>query len=658
MKELFFLLLLLLPIIPSFGWAATYTVCSSGCNYTTIQSCADIVAHGDTCSVGAGSYNERVTISASGTVNGTGCTDWITFSGSSRTANVNSGFLITGSCVAIDSFTIDPWTGQDYTCDNVSVQCRNAIAFTGSNNKANNNYVHGWRGEGAISGTRGISWASRPSNNIISNNYLYQCQQAIGVWGDNWSVTGNEINRLYAWTSGDDCDYMRAWGIGLTVSNNFFHGTILSEVGGAHVDCLQTWAGGGAYLSNLTYNQNWCSENHELISQYSASNANYAITNNVFANGLIAEGTTRGGGLDLEGVVNVTITGNTFYNTGAAGWCDYQSTNCLARNNLVVFNLPNPATLYAWQTGGSGSSEDHNLAYQLGGGTLNVTWSLSPNPPNATDITDQDPLFVNTSSILGADGIPFTADDGLRLQAGSPARGAGYGGVDIGAYEYGPGGGDTTPPTVTAFTIPATSNSLTVPITTFTATDNVAVTGYLINESASTPSVNDLNWRTTQTWTSTGYTVPGITGGVKTLYAWAKDAAGNISTSLNASVTITDIAAPTVTLFDLPLTYANLTVPINYFNCSDNFGVSAYCVTLVNISGGCSTQNAVVPWQASAPARVTFPYVGIETAFAWCKDAAGNVSNSAQDTVDITLPPTQVAPYPVKGGGIYGGGIR
>ena len=46
---------------------------------------------------------------------------------------------------------------------------------------------------------------------------------------------------------------------------------------------------------------------------------------------------------------------------------------------------------------------------------------------------------------------------------------------------------DTTPPTVTAFAIPATATSLTVLITTFTATDLVGVTGYLLTETATAP---------------------------------------------------------------------------------------------------------------------------------------------------------------------------
>ncbi|MDA8127042.1 MAG: hypothetical protein M0009_17875, partial [Deltaproteobacteria bacterium] len=54
---------------------------------------------------------------------------------------------------------------------------------------------------------------------------------------------------------------------------------------------------------------------------------------------------------------------------------------------------------------------------------------------------------------------------------------------------------DATAPTVTAFVIPATAASLTVPITTFTATDNVGVTGYLATETAQAPLAGAAGWR-------------------------------------------------------------------------------------------------------------------------------------------------------------------
>ncbi|MHB9019408.1 MAG: fibronectin type III domain-containing protein [Minisyncoccota bacterium] len=95
-------------------------------------------------------------------------------------------------------------------------------------------------------------------------------------------------------------------------------------------------------------------------------------------------------------------------------------------------------------------------------------------------------------------------------------------------------GADAIAPTVTAFSIPSTSTSLTVSITTFTATDNVGVTGYLVNESPSSPSISDSGWTTS---------IPAnyifSSEGSKTLYAWAKDAAGNVSISLNDAVVIT-----------------------------------------------------------------------------------------------------------------------
>jgi hypothetical protein len=104
--------------------------------------------------------------------------------------------------------------------------------------------------------------------------------------------------------------------------------------------------------------------------------------------------------------------------------------------------------------------------------------------------------------------------------------------------------GDTTPPTVTAFTLPATAGTLTVQITTFTATDDVGVIGYLVTESATAPPAGASSWTATA---PTSYTF--ASAGSKTLYAWAKDAAGNVSASQSAAVTITltDTTPPTVT---------------------------------------------------------------------------------------------------------------
>jgi hypothetical protein len=206
---------------------------------------------------------------------------------------------------------------------------------------------------------------------------------------------------------------------------------------------------------------------------------------------------------------------------------------------------------------------------------------------------------------------------------------------------------DTAPPTVTSFSIPSSSSSLMVPITSFSATDNVAVTGYMVTESSSKPNASDSGWSNSvpQNYTFT-------TGGLKALYAFAKDAAGNVSDGLSAMVTITlppvsDKTPPTVTDFSLPGTADSLSIPINKFTATDNIGVTGYKLT-----ESATTPNASASgWSSSAPSTYAFASGGTKTIYAWAMDAAGNISSSLSATVTITLP----TPPPAEGMGIWVG---
>src|SRR5271157_5579417 len=206
--------------------------------------------------------------------------------------------------------------------------------------------------------------------------------------------------------------------------------------------------------------------------------------------------------------------------------------------------------------------------------------------------------------------------------------------VGFGEYTlaYLPSSTDTTAPTVTSFIIPSTATSLTISVTSFTATDNVGVAGYMLTESATAPSSSATGWSATA---PTTYTF--TSAGTKTLYAWAKDAAGNVSTSLNRTVTITlagDTTPPTVTGFVIPSTATSLTVNITTFTATDNVGVTGYMLTETSATPSASASG----WRATAPATYTFTSAGTKTLYAWAKDAAGNVSTSLSDTVIITLP--------------------
>jgi len=187
---------------------------------------------------------------------------------------------------------------------------------------------------------------------------------------------------------------------------------------------------------------------------------------------------------------------------------------------------------------------------------------------------------------------------------------------------------DVTKPVVT-FTIPsATSTSLNVPVT-FTATDNKAVTGYLITETNVTPTSG---WLTTP---PTSYTfVSGTANGLKTLYAWAKDAASNVSTPVSKTVTINvaDTTKPVISSFSIPSTSTTLSVTINSFTATDNIGVTGYKLTETNVA-------PTSGWLTTPPSSYTFSTEGTNKyLYAWAKDASGNISLPSSDTVSITLP--------------------
>lgn len=100
---------------------------------------------------------------------------------------------------------------------------------------------------------------------------------------------------------------------------------------------------------------------------------------------------------------------------------------------------------------------------------------------------------------------------------------------------------DTTDPVVTAFSIPSNSTTLIVTVTGFSATDNIGVTGYKITENSNAPTLTSPGWSLSP---PANYTF--TTEGTKTLYAWAKDAAGNVSASLSAQVIIDSTPAAVV----------------------------------------------------------------------------------------------------------------
>jgi hypothetical protein len=415
--------------------------------WLTIQKCANNAVAGDTCSVATGTYAERVSITTNG---GTGnpatgvCDTYTTFQSTPTRTATTYGFRINANCIEVKDFNVISG-GANVTCDNVGVQCLSGISIGKSYTKVTNNYISNWRSHPGIgmdpSGVENLVWADRGSWVTISNNTIYNSQNGITVWGDNVTVSGNEVNRLRNYVTSEDSDYSRAWGIGVTFTNNYFHGTTLSEKGGAHVDCLQTWDYHLGWLQNLLFDHNMCIDaDQTMIEGHSNFGMSYlTFTNNVYSCA-VASGMACGG-FDVEDTPYVTVNNNTFYNIGPSGsyvapiyFAD--NNNMYSQNETAQNNIISSAANVGIMWFSASITERYNLIYGNAGSPIGCDTHSCAATDKVGYTAPFDPLFVNPSNIVGPDGLPFTADDGLRLQAGSPAIGAGYGGVDMGAYKY------------------------------------------------------------------------------------------------------------------------------------------------------------------------------------------------------------------------------
>jgi len=206
-------------------------------------------------------------------------------------------------------------------------------------------------------------------------------------------------------------------------------------------------------------------------------------------------------------------------------------SNLCMQNNILTNCLDNAILFDAVLSGATLTNVNinNNLYYNNGINASKLNLS-------ATNKIEQGNLIGNPLFISSTD---------LNLQPASPAinKGINVGfpyigsAPDIGSYETGITNTpttDITKPVISSFTVPTSATTLTIPIFTFDATDNIGVTGYLITRSTTIPLSNDAGWSSIK---PTTYSFS--TEGDKILYAWVKDAVGNISSTVSQSINIT-----------------------------------------------------------------------------------------------------------------------
>lgn len=216
---------------------------------------------------------------------------------------------------------------------------------------------------------------------------------------------------------------------------------------------------------------------------------------------------------------------------------------------------------------------------------------------------------------------------------------------------------DAAAPSITAFTLPASPVSATFAISSFTATDNTAVTAWMIRETATNvaptaPISSDSGWQTVgitgTTSASIASNVVGSTPGTRYFWAYAKDAAGNVSAvSTVQTVDVPDTIPPVLSAISPTGTLAvgTTSTPITF--TTEN-AVCSYAATS-DIAFASMTDIIDSVATTSHSFNVTGLTNGITYQY-WvrCQDVLGNVNTSSTLISFSVSSPAVVVTTPVK----------
>jgi hypothetical protein len=219
---------------------------------------------------------------------------------------------------------------------------------------------------------------------------------------------------------------------------------------------------------------------------------------------------------------------------------------------------------------------------------------------------------------------------------------------------------DVTAPATSSVSINggAVSTTNTVVSLTISASDSVGVTAYYTSETNSDPTNTASGWNSVTSSTAYSatmdFTISSATAAgshSRTVYVWFKDVAGNISASASDEITlvVTDTTYPTNPGISInsgasSTTSSSVTLSLT---ASDETGVTGYYLSTSSSTPSSSTsgwESVTSTTSYSASVNYTLSATGTTTLYVWFRDAAGNVSASAVDSIMLAVTDT-TAPY-------------
>jgi hypothetical protein len=363
--------------------------------FKTVQHAADVAKPGDTVHVMAGKYDERVVVKTSGAEG-----QPITFQAMPRRSASVNGFDLQGSFVRVSGFEI--------TADKPAV----AVQLEATHCEVLDNSIHDMMNGVAGAGSR------KAKSNRVAYNHVYHCEYGFLMMGDDWLVENNEVSRQFMYSTpgkNTDADYSRFFGKGCVCRYNYYHGTISpQESKNAHVDIVQTFY---SVAEDMLFEFNTCfdwGQGAMIENGPNGSVRNWTWRHNIYSSN---RPNYKGAwGLDIIQSVDMTIENNTFAGIAWAGvgLRGKESTGGKILSN--IFSDLDRAVI--------DGDKDFTPAKPVI--EYNLTFLRTKDFPLAgeTNLNNKDPLLVDANN------------RNFRLKKGSPAIGAGKGGVTVGALEW------------------------------------------------------------------------------------------------------------------------------------------------------------------------------------------------------------------------------
>lgn len=371
-------------------------------------------------------------------------------------ANFNSAGFLPGHLVFLGSDTLNQYTNHDasYTVLSNSVDGKRMYVTTNFVSDPGTNYwaviYAGQDNSGykaiLIPPGPGITAASNVT--IVANTFSNTFGHVLSLRGENHYVADNTFKKFfgYYWLVPQTrfSTYERNLAIDspgiIWFSQDEIDDPIYHPPGGNSYDySANQWSNQIDDAGTNYFRRNWMQGLYNQAGQLTAKNRNngWVIESNVWV------GVEAAGGISAN---DVTFRNNTAYRVGynyphsywmgIGGVSTNIQTGLILSNNLAIDigSKATPAVEGPWTitqstnylAGGNVSAESETMGFG----------SYTTTAPGVS-INGVNPVFRDIRRPLGADGIPFTADDGLMLLPSSPLAASGIGALGVTAVSAG-----------------------------------------------------------------------------------------------------------------------------------------------------------------------------------------------------------------------------